>query len=115
VAQVANTIDYLTHWRPSSFFEAVAKLRCEARLETFLASADSCNDYEREYSYAFQYDNCCMRLASKIDEILKLKIDFWMETSKEEPHLSQLQSIGIQIVNRSHDLNRFYTDTFAIQ
>jgi hypothetical protein len=114
-AQAANAIDYLAHWRPCSFFEAVAKLRCEAQLDTFLASADSCNDYEREYSYAFQHDNDCMRLASKIDEILKLKIDFWMETSKEEPRLSQLQNVGIQIVGCSHNLNRFYADAFEIQ
>jgi hypothetical protein len=113
--QAANAINYLAHWRPSNFFEAVARLRCEAQVDAVLTAADSCNDYEREYSYAMQYDNCCMHLAEKIDEILKLKISFWMEASKEEPPLSHLQDAGLQIVKLSHNLNRFFTDTFADQ
>jgi hypothetical protein len=87
-------------------------MRCEARILAVLADAGSCNYYEKEYSYALEYDQNCMRLAQEIGDILKLKTAFWLETTKEEPRLQVLQETGLEAVDRSHRLNLFFAEAF---
>jgi hypothetical protein len=54
-------------------------------------------------------------VAVEINSILKLKLQFWREVSKETPRVSRMQALGDEIIARMHDLNVFYSKVVQLE
>jgi hypothetical protein len=54
-------------------------------------------------------------VAVEINAILKLKLQFWREVSKETPRVSRMQALGDEIVAKMYDLNVFYSKVVRLE
>lgn len=112
--QVTKALHYLSCWDAQGYFANCALLRCEARVVAFLEKENNANNFEKEYSYALEYDAHCLHVITEINAILQLKVAFWKEASREAPLLRSLQSNGCEVVRRMFELNCFYCDTVKL-
>jgi hypothetical protein len=55
-----------------------------------------------------------MAVAVEINQILKLKLQFWNEIIKEMPRVAKIQKFGYDIISKMHNLNIFYNKTIKI-
>jgi hypothetical protein len=55
-----------------------------------------------------EYDQHYQHVAEEINIILKLKLQFWGEVSRETSRVARMQELGYEIIGRMHKLNIFY-------
>jgi hypothetical protein len=96
---LAESLFFFKKIRPNrSYFHAYSIFKLKTKIEKLIDETDNFNVFTTEYDYVFDYDKKCVYVTEEISNILKLKLGFWREVSKESPSMKVLQKNGCDIV-----------------